>query len=48
MTPAALKQLENDLWATADTLSANSDLRSSDRSRHILDNKEGEQQTCRN
>lgn len=36
MTPAALKQLENDLWAAADNLRANSDLKSSEYSTPVL------------
>ncbi|MDV6345028.1 type I restriction-modification system subunit M N-terminal domain-containing protein [Nitrosomonas sp. Is37] len=36
MTPAALKQLENDLWSAADNLRANSDLKSSEYSTPVL------------
>jgi type I restriction enzyme M protein len=36
MTPAALKQLENDLWTAADNLRANSDLKSSEYSTPVL------------
>lgn len=36
MTPAALNQLENDLWAAADNLRANSDLKSSEYSTSVL------------
>lgn len=36
MTPAALKQLEKDLWAAADNLRANSDLKSSEYSTPVL------------
>jgi type I restriction enzyme M protein len=36
MTPASLKQLENDLWAAADNLRANSDLKSSEYSTPVL------------
>jgi type I restriction enzyme M protein len=36
MTPAALKQLENDLWRSADTLRANSDLKASEYSTPVL------------
>ena len=36
MTPAALKQLEDDLWSAADNLRANSDLKSSEYSTPVL------------
>lgn len=36
MTPATLKQLESDLWAAADNLRANSDLKSSEYSTPVL------------
>ncbi|APZ41801.1 type I restriction-modification system subunit M [Acidihalobacter ferrooxydans] len=36
MTPVELKKLENDLWAAADNLRANSDLRSSEYSTPVL------------
>lgn len=36
MTPAELKQLENDLWSAADNLRANSDLKSSVYSTPVL------------
>ncbi|AOV18135.1 N-6 DNA methylase [Acidihalobacter aeolianus] len=36
MTPADLKKLENDLWAAADNLRANSDLKSSEYSTPVL------------
>ncbi len=36
MTPAALKQLEKDLWAAADNLRANTDLKSSEYSTPVL------------
>ncbi len=36
MTPTALKQLENDLWRSADTLRANSDLKASEYSTPVL------------
>ena len=36
MTPAALKQLEADLWRSADTLRANSDLKASEDSTPVL------------
>jgi type I restriction enzyme M protein len=36
MTPAAIKQLEEDLWAAADNLRANSDLKSSEYSTPVL------------
>lgn len=36
MTPAALKQLEADLWPSADTLRANSDLKASEYSTPVL------------
>lgn len=36
MTPAALKQLETDLWSAADNLRANSDLKSSEYSTPVL------------
>ncbi|SFM41182.1 type I restriction-modification system subunit M N-terminal domain-containing protein [Nitrosomonas communis] len=36
MTPAALKQLENDLWTAADNLRTNSDLKSSEYSTPVL------------
>ncbi len=36
MTPAALKQLEADLWRSADTLRANSDLKASEYSTPVL------------
>jgi len=36
VTPAALKQLEKDLWAAADNLRANSDLKSSEYSTPVL------------
>lgn len=36
MTPAAIKQLEKDLWAAADNLRANSDLKSSEYSTPVL------------
>ncbi|MCE2484878.1 MAG: type I restriction-modification system subunit M N-terminal domain-containing protein [Desulfurellaceae bacterium] len=36
MTKEHLKQLENDLWAAADTLRANSDLKASEYSTPVL------------
>ena len=36
MTPAAMKQLEADLWRSADTLRANSDLKASEYSTPVL------------
>lgn len=36
MTPEAIKQLENDLWRSADTLRANSDLKANEYSTPVL------------
>lgn len=36
MTPTAIKQLETDLWAAADNLRANSDIKSSEYSTPVL------------